>query len=76
MDKNPLPEFNFDSDSILKEFIKSRMEEKLGLVENSTPEQLEEIIKTRNIKKNRGKTVYFKDFIGKIAENLDDIINA
>merc|ERR1712085_81068 len=43
-DKNPLPEFNFDSDQTFEEFIKARMKEELGLVENPTPEQLEEII--------------------------------
>ena len=72
-DKNPLPEFNFNSDQTFEEFIKSRMKEELGLVENPTPEQIEEIIHTRKIK---GKTVYFKDFINKIAEDPDDIIDA
>ncbi len=53
------------------------MKEELGLVENPTPEQLEEIINTRKIKnKSKGKTVYFKDFIHKIAEDPDDIIDA
>ncbi len=76
-EKNPLPEFNFDSDQTFEEFIKVRMKEELGLVENPTPEQLEEIINTRKIKnKFIGKTVYFKDFIHKIAEDLDDIIDA
>ena len=76
-DKNPLPEFNFDSDQTLEEFIKARIEEELGLVENPTPEQLKEIINTRKIKKKpKGKTVYFKDFINKIAEDPDDIIDA
>ena len=76
-DKNPLPEFKFDSDQTLEEFIKARMKKELGLVENPTPEQLEEIIHNRKIR-NKGKTVYFKDFIKKIAENpdADDIIDA
>ena len=76
-DKNPLPEFNFDSDQTFEEFIKARMKEELGLVENPTPEQLEEIINTRKIKKKpKGKTVYFKDFINQIGEDSDDIIDA
>ena len=76
-DENPLPEFNFDSDQTFEEFIKARMKEELGLVENPTPEQLEEIIYTRKIKnKPKGKTVYFKDFINQIAEDPDDFIDA
>ena len=76
-DKNPLPEFNFDSDQTFEEFIKARMKEELELVENPTPEQLEEIIHTRKIKKKpKRKTVYFKDFINQIAEDPDDIIDA
>jgi len=31
---------------------------------------------TRKIKKNKGKTVYFKDFIDEIAEDSDNIIDA
>ena len=76
-DKKPLPEFNFDADQNFEEFIKARIKEELGLVENPTPEQLEEIIHTRKIKKEpKGKTVYFKDFINQIAEDPDDIIDA
>ena len=78
-DKNPLPEFNFDlqSDQTPEEFIKARMEEELGLVENPTQEQLEEIIYRKKInRKPKGKTIYFKDFIDEIAEVPDDIIDA
>lgn len=74
-DKNPLPEFNFDSDQTFEEFIKDRMKEELGLVENPTPEKLKEIVHNRKIR-NKGKTVYFKDFIKEIAEDTDDIIDA
>lgn len=50
------------------------MKEEFELVENSTPEQLKEII--HNIKtKNKGKTVYFKDFIKKIGKDSDNIID-
>lgn len=53
------------------------MKEELGLVENPTPEQLEQIINNRKIKnKPKGKTVSFKDFINQIAEDPDDIIDA
>lgn len=63
-DKNSLPEFNFDSDQTFEEFIKSRMKE-----------EFKEIIHTRKIKRNRGKIVYFKDFIDEIVENSNDIID-
>ena len=70
-DKNLLSEFNFDSDQTFEEFIKARMKEDLGLVENPTPEQLKEIIHNRKVR-NKGRTVYFKDFI----KDTDDIIDA
>jgi len=76
-DKNPLPEFNFDSDQTFEELIKAKMEKELGLIENPTSEQLEQIINTRKIKKKpKGKTVYFKDFINQISEDPDNIIDA
>ncbi len=76
-DKNSLPEFNFKSDQTFEEFIKARMKEELELVENPTQEPLKEIIHRRKINtKPKVKTVYFKDFIDKIAEGPDDIIDA
>jgi len=80
-DKNSVPELNLKSDETFEEFIKARMEEELGLVENPTQEQLEEIIHRRKIKrklKGKGKTVFFKDFIDEIADlsDSDDIIDA
>ena len=51
------------------------MKEELGLVDNPTPEQLEEIVHNRKII-NKGKTVYLKDFIKEIAEDPDYIIDA
>ena len=75
--KNPLTEFKFDSGQTLEEFIKARMKEKFGLVENPTPEQLEKIINIKKItQKSKGKTVYFKDFINQIVEDPSDIIDA
>jgi hypothetical protein len=58
------------------------MEKELGLVENPTQEQLEELTHHRKINrkpKRKRKTVYFKDFIKKRAEGPygpDDIIDA
>jgi hypothetical protein len=75
--KNTLPEFNFESDQTLEEFIKAKMEKELGLVENPTQEKLEEIVDRIKInRKRKGKTTYFKDFIDEIAEGPDDIIDA
>lgn len=77
LDKNSLPEFNFDSDQTFEEFTKAKMKEELGLIENPTPEQLEEIIHNIKINKRpKGKTVYFKDFIKEIVEDPDNIIDA
>lgn len=73
--KNPLLEFNFDSAQTFEKFIKARMKEELGLIENPTLEQFKEIIHNRKIR-NKGKTAYFKDFIKEIAEDPDDIIDA
>ena len=74
-EKNPLPEFNFDPDQTIEEFIKDKMKKELGLVENPTSEQIKKIVNNRKIK-NKGKTVYFKDLIKKIAEDPDDIVDA
>lgn len=82
-EKDPAFQYNFDSKSgeDLKDFIKARMEQELGLIENPTDKQLEEIIH-RNVKRKlRGKTVFFRDFIDEIPyEGADlsdsDIIDA
>ena len=77
-EKNPLPEFNFDSvhsEQTFEEFIKAKIKDDFGLVENPTSEQLEEIIHNKKIRK-KAKTVNFKDFIKEIAEDSDDIIDA
>jgi hypothetical protein len=80
-DKNSLPKFDFESDSnpTLEEFIRTKMEEELGLFENPTQEQLEEIIHRGKINRNsKGKTVLFRDFIDEVADlsDSDTIINA
>ena len=76
-EKNYGPKFNFKSDQNLEEFIKAKMEEELGLVENATYEQIEEMISNKIKLKPRAKTVFFKDIIDKRADFLDsDIIDA
>jgi hypothetical protein len=55
--------FNLKSDEGFEEFIKSKMEKELGLIENPTKEQLQEIIQKKVNKKSRGKIVFFEDFI-------------
>lgn len=75
--KNSMPEFNFESDQTLEEFTKSKLKEELGLVENPTHKQIQEIVQRAKRKTRRkGKTVYFKDFIEKIAEDPDNIRDA
>ena len=56
-------DFNLKSDEDFEEFIKTRMKEKFGLIENPTEEQLQEIIKGNVKRKPKGKTVFFRDFI-------------
>ena len=78
-EKNPISEFNSDSNQTLDEFIKAKIKEELGLVENPTPEQIQEIVQSRKNRprgKPKGKTVYFKDLIDQVAEDPSDIIDA
>lgn len=87
-DKNPLGEFDFEEFvkrheskeyPAFKEAITAKVEEEFGLIENPSSEQIAEIIERRKIhRKTQGKTVYFKDFIEKLADSSDsdDIINA
>lgn len=52
------------------------MKENLKLVNNLTQDQLDQLMNHRTIdKKPKRKTVYFKDFINKIAKGSDDVIN-
>jgi hypothetical protein len=55
--------FNLKSDEDLEEFIKARMKEELGFIENPTEGQLQEIIQKKVKRKPKGKTVFFGDFI-------------
>ncbi|MEB1808623.1 MAG: hypothetical protein LPK26_15275 [Bacillaceae bacterium] len=79
--QNSVPEHDFSlkSDQTFEEFIKARMEEEFGLVQNPTDKQLEEIIRRKTNKKPKGKTVFFRDFIDEIPDLSDsdiDIIDA
>lgn len=56
-------DFNLKSDENFEEFIKTRMKEQFGLIENPTEKQLEEIINKNIRRKPKGKTVFFRDFI-------------
>ena len=77
-DKNLIPKHDFDSKSgeDLKKLIKKRMEEELGLVENPTEIQLEEIIHKKVNRKPKGKTVFFPDFINEIPSEGADLSNS
>lgn len=77
LDKNYVPKLNFESDQNWEEFIKAKIEEELGFVENFTHEQIGEIIRNKIKKKPKAKVGYFKDFIDEKADFLDsDIIDA
>jgi hypothetical protein len=66
-------DFNLKSDDNLEEFIKARMQEELGLIENPTERQLEEIIHRKVKRKPKGKTVFFGDFIDKMPYEGADL---
>ena len=74
-------DFNLKSGEDFEEFIKARMKEEPGLIENPTETQLEEIIHRKVKRKLKGKPVFFRDFIDEIPyEGADlsdsDIIDA
>jgi hypothetical protein len=64
--------FNLKSDENLEEFIKARMKEDLGLIENPTESQLKEIIDRKVKRKHKGKTILFGEFLDKIGADLPD----
>ena len=51
------------------------MEEELGLIENPTETQLEEIIHRKVKRKPKGKTVFFQDFIDEITSEGTDLLD-
>jgi hypothetical protein len=72
-------DFNLKSGEDFEEFIKARIKEELGLIENPSEIQLKEIIQRKVKRKLKGKTVFFREFIDEIqgADLLDlDIIDA
>jgi hypothetical protein len=73
--------FNLKSDEDFEEFVKVRIKEELGLIENPTEEQLQQIIQRKVNKKFKAKTVFFGDFIDEnLYESADfsysDVIEA
>lgn len=64
--------FNSELDENLEEFIKARMKEELGLIENPTESQLKEIIDRKVKRKPKGKTILFGEFIDEIGADLPD----
>jgi len=70
-------DFDLKSGEGFEEFIKARMKEELGLIENPSEIQLEKIIHRKVKRKLKGKTVFFRDFIDEIQDtDLLDIIDA
>ena len=66
-------DFNSESGKDIDEFIKERMKEEFGLIENPTERQLQEIIQGKVKRKRRGKTVYFRDFVDEMADHDADL---
>lgn len=64
--------FNSEPDDNLQEFIKARMKEELGLIENPTESEPKEIIDRKVKRKPKGKTILFREFIDKIGDDLPD----
>jgi len=64
-DKNPLPKFHFDSDQTFEEFLKARMKEELGLIENPSSNQVKKILKVP--RRPKSKLGYFKHLIKEIT---------
>ena len=74
--ENSPPIHNPESEQTLAEFIKSRIKEELGLIENPTEDQLYEIVhRKRRKKKSKSKTVLFSDFINRFENNLGNLSN-
>jgi len=75
LDKNPTLKYDFNrkSSEELDEWIKKRVKEEFGLVENPTETQLEEIIQKKVPRKPKGKTIYFRDFIKEIPDSNESI---
>ena len=75
LDQNPILKHHFSKKSSgeLDEFVKERLKEELGLVENPTETQIEKIIQNKVPRKPKGKTVFFRDFIKEISDSESDL---
>lgn len=73
--ENPIlkHDFSLESSEERDTFIKEKLKEKLGLIENPTEKQLEEIIQKKVMRKPKKKTVYFYDFIEKVTDYESDL---
>jgi hypothetical protein len=69
--------FNSEPDENLEEFIKTRMKEELGIIENPTESEFKEIIAAEVKKKPKEKRILFGQFIDEIGVDLpnDDFID-
>jgi hypothetical protein len=74
LNENVKIEFKLTSEpeQTLDEFIKIKMKEELGLVNNPTESQLKEIIRKKVKMKPKGKTILFQEFIDKIRADSSD----
>ena len=75
LNENPLLNYDFSKkpNEELDEFIKKRVKEEFGLVENPTEIELEEIIQRKVTRKPKGKTVYFRDLIKERPNSESDL---
>jgi hypothetical protein len=71
-------DFNMKSEEQLDEFVKNAMKDQLGLIENPNDQQFQEILQRKVIRKKKGKTVNFSDFLGDDGVDFSnlDIVDA
>ena len=80
IDSDPILGHDFEStsDQSFDEFIKNQIKNELGLVENPTDKELQDIIQgslNRNPRR-KGKTVFFQDFIEEMEDSVADFSEA
>jgi hypothetical protein len=69
-------DFNLKSCEDFEEFIKAKMKEELGLIENPPEKQLKEIIHRKVKRKPKGRTGFFRDFIEEIPYEGTDLLDS
>jgi hypothetical protein len=78
-------DFNLKSDEDLDQFVRQRLKEELGLIENPSDSQMQKVIRKKILPKRQGKIIQFSDFVkdnpyeGKdflTPEILDQIVDA